>query len=547
MISFLATLRGRKIGSAIARARIICVLCGLGLTTGGARAGDWPQWGRTANRNFASDEKGLPDSFSPGERDAKTGVIDLTTTRNVKWVVRLGNSALGNPTVAGGRVFIGTDDSTIVDDPRFKRTRGGMVKCLDEQTGKMLWQLVTPVRRLPEPAHFGHQHLGTISSPTVEGDRVYVVSSRGDILCLDVRGQADGNQGPFTDEAQYMAGADSPPVTLGETDADIIWRYDPVDELGVLPHDSAGCAILIHGDVLYLSTSNGADRTHLKIAAPEAPAFIALDKHTGRLLATEGEQLSRRIYHAQWCSPSAGEVDGRTLIFLGGGDGVCYAFEALTTIPAQPVKLKKAWWYDCVPPQYKTRDGQPITYMDGDRQLNRGTPNLNDGLYMGPSDVIATPVFLHGRIYVAIGRDPTDGRGRGMFHCIDAGRTGDITESGRIWTYDGLDRALSTAAVVDGLVYVVDIAGRIHCLDAGTGRVCWAHETGAEAWGGALAAAGKLYFGNKKELTVMAQGREPKVLATIPLGSPIYGSPIAANGVLYVASQRYLWAVQQLP
>ena len=514
----------------------------------GSSASDWPQWGRTDNRNLVSDEKGLPDTFTPGEKNPTTGDFDLATTRNVKWVVKLGGSALGNPTVAGGRVFIGTDDATVVEDARFKRTRGGLIKCLDEKTGRLLWQLVTPVRTgLPEPAHFGHQAIGTISSATVEGDRVYVVSSRGDVLCLDVRGQADGNQGPFQDEAQYMVGPGNTSVVLRETDADIIWRYDPIDELGVLPHDSAGCAILIHGDVLYLSTSNGMDRTHLKMAAPEAPAFIALDKRTGRLLATEDEQLSRRLFHAQWCSPSLGKVGDKTLIFLGGGDGVCYAFEALTTIPETPVKLKKAWWYDCLPPQYKLRDGQPITYMDGDRLLNRNSPNTNDGRYLGPCDVIATPVFVNGRIYVAIGRDPTDGRGRGMFHCIDAGQRGDITASGRLWSYDGLDRALATAAVAEGLVYVVDIAGRIHCLDAENGTAYWTHETGAEAWGGALAADGKIYCGNKKELTIMAQGRQAHVLARIPLGSAIYGSPIAARGVLYVASQRYLWAVASNP
>lgn len=530
-----------------ARVAAGCWLGGLGSHAARLGAADWPQWGRTDNRNPVSEEKGLPTTFAPGDRNATTGVLDAATSQHVKWVVKLGGSALGNPTVAGGRVFIGTDDATVAEDARFKRTRGGMIKCLDEQTGNLLWQLVTPVRRLPLPAHFGHQSIGTISSATVEGDRVYVISSRGEVLCLDVRGQADGNQGPFTDEARYLVGAGDPPVVLQANDADIIWRYDPVDELGVLPHDSAGCAILIQGDVLYLSTSNGMDRTHLQMAAPEAPAFIALEKHTGRLLATEQEGLSRRLFHAQWGSPSAGKIGNQTLIFLGGGDGVCYAFAALTAIPATPVKLQKVWEYDCIPPHYKTRDGQPITYMDGDKLLNRLGPNNNDGRYVGPSDVIATPVFVHGRIYVAIGRDPTDGRGRGMFHCIDASQTGEITTRGRIWTYDGLERALATAAVADGLVYVVDIAGSIHCLDADTGQVCWVHATGAEAWGGALAADGKIYFGNKRELTVMAQGRQARVLASIPLGSAIYGSPIAANGVLYVASQKYLWAVAHRP
>jgi outer membrane protein assembly factor BamB len=146
---------------------------------------------------------------------------------------------------------------------------------------------------------------------------------------------------------------------------------------------------------------------------------------------------------------------------------------------------------------------------------------------------------------VAIGQDPEHGRGRGMFHCIDATKTGDITESGRIWTYDGMDRSISTAAVADGLVYVPDIAGRLHCLDADTGKCYWIEDTQAQTWGGPLLADGRLYFGNQKEFFIMATGKEAKILSRVRLGSPVYSTPIAANGVVYVASNHYLWALQQ--
>jgi outer membrane protein assembly factor BamB len=148
-------------------------------------------------------------------------------------------------------------------------------------------------------------------------------------------------------------------------------------------------------------------------------------------------------------------------------------------------------------------------------------------------------------VYLAIGQDPAHGRGRGLFHCIDPSKTGDITESGRIWTYDGLDRSISTPTIADGLVYIPDIAGRLHCLDAQTGQCHWVHETKAETWGSVLAADGKLFLGTKKAFWTLAAGKEPKVLSEIHLGSPVYSSPIVANGVLYVASQQYLWAVQQ--
>ena len=198
--------------------------------------------------------------------------IDMATTRNVKWVARLGSTAYGNPTVAGGRVFVGTNDKTIAADPRFQRTSGGMVKCFDEANGKLLWQLVVPHRDGLIPGiRYAHQDLGVCSSPAIEGDRAYVVTCDAGVAALDVHGQAGGNRGPFLDEGRYMAGPGNPPVKLQTGDADIVWRYDLVDDLHTCPHDATGCSILICGDLLYMSTSNGVDYDHVRVLPPRPP------------------------------------------------------------------------------------------------------------------------------------------------------------------------------------------------------------------------------------------------------------------------------------
>lgn len=490
------------------------------------------------------EETDLPESFVPGRKDPKGTTIDLATTENVKWVAKLGSNAYGNPTVSNGKVFVGTDDLTLLADSRFSRTKGGLLKCFDEESGALLWQLATPVRTkgLHREILFSHQHLGVCSSPTVEDGRVYIVGSAGDVLCLDTQGQANGNDGPFQDEGQYMAGEGKAAIDLDAHDGDIIWRYDPLDELGVCPHDATSCSILICGDFLYLGTSNGVDRPHEKVLAPDAPGMIVLNKHTGQLVATEQMGLSRRLYHAQWSSPSLGTVGDRTLVFFGGGDGKCYAFAALTEMPEKLVPLEVVWSFDCLPDDYKYRDGKLIPYYEGDKRKSWST-NKNDGNYIGPSQIIATPVFYENRIYVAIGQDPAHGRGKGLLCCIDATQKGDITKTGCIWRYNGLDRSISTVTISDGLVYATDVAGRLHCLDADNGKVHWVLETKAETWGGALVADGRLYLGNKKKFYVLAAGPELKVLSEIRLGSPAYSTPVAANGVLFVASQKYLWAV----
>jgi hypothetical protein len=188
---------------------------------------DWLQWGGRDSRNAISDETGLPEAFDP------SGKGDSEASGNVKWSVRLGSYIYGNPTVADGRVFVGTDDLSLTDDPRLERSRSGMVKCLDAASGDILWQLAIPKRShgLPKEAHYGHQHLGVCSSPAVDGDRVYVVSSANEVLCLDINGMADGNDGPFQDEGQYMVGPGQKPIEPGPTDADIVWLFDMIAEV----------------------------------------------------------------------------------------------------------------------------------------------------------------------------------------------------------------------------------------------------------------------------------------------------------------------------
>jgi outer membrane protein assembly factor BamB len=503
-----------------------------------ARAEDWPQWGgKDLGRNMVSAEKNLPETFAP-----------KTPMENVRWMATLGNYIQGNPTIANGRVFVGTDDATLEEDTRFKRTHGGMVQCLDEATGRLLWKLVIPARtrdRLPENAHYGEQRLGTCSSPAIVGDRAYIITGACEVMCLNVKGLVDGNTGPFQNEAVYEAGKGNPPVKLGKQDADIIWSFDLIDQLGICPHDLAACSPLVDGRFLYTTSCNGVNHAHDKCLRPDAPSFVCLDTETGKLLATDTEGLGHRMWHCLWSPPSMGTVDGKKMIFFGGADGVCYAFEALTSVPDAPIHFKKVWQFDCDPESFRHPGGQnPFNYYIGDRR-KKYTTNKNDGTFVGPSEIISSPVFHDGRVYTTIGQDPTHGRGRGLLHCIDASKTGDITQTGCVWTYEGIERTIASVAISDGLLYAVDLPGRVHCLDVKTGKPYWVYETNAETWGTPLVADGKVYITNKKNLVVMATGKEAKLIATIPLGSPSYGTPVTANGTLFVVSQHNLWAVQK--
>jgi len=264
------------------------------------------------------------------------------------------------------------------------------------------------------------------------------------------------------------------------------------------------------------------------------------------LFAREDVGLSEKLFHAQWGSATLAQVGARTLVLLGGNDGVCYAFEALSDAEARegerPGTLKLAWSFDCNPPHYQRgADGKPIYYYQGDlrvykRKVKDGEStegfNSGDGTFVGPNEILASPVYADGRVYVVTGRDPLHGLGRGVLTCIDATGEGDITASGLVWRFEGIGRSLSTVAVADGLVYAADLGGWVYCLDGATGALYWKHDTGSEIWGNPLVADGKVFVNSKGAFWIFAAGREKAVLFMSRGGGEC--GAIAANGAVYV-------------
>lgn len=502
------------------------------------QAADQPQWGEAWSRNQVSAERGLPESFDPA------------TGRNIRWTAKLGTETHSTPVIAGGRVFIGTNNG----EPRDPKHTGdrGVVMCLDERDGRLLWQLVVPKRE--EDPYFDWPKCGVSSSVTVDGDRAYVLDNRGVVLCLDVHGMANGNDGPFRDEGAYMtprrdSGAAPPkpvigvevapepglrpldrePLAPGPLDADILWMCDLVTQAGIWPHDGAHSSILVLGDHLYLNTSTGVDNTHRRIRRPGAPSLIALDKHTGRYLAREREGIAPNIFHCTWSSPSVATIRGAPRIFFAGGNGIVYAFKPLTGTPQgdSPAALEKALQYDPDP-------GSPKS------EVHRYTQNRAEG----PSNIYGMPVVLNGRLYIAGGGDVFWGKTEAWMKCVDITRTGSVAADAEIWSASLEQHTLTTAAVADGLVFATDTAKNLHCLDAATGRSLWIQQCQGTFWASPFVADGKVYAGTRSgDFWVLAAAREKRVLFQTRLPSKISATVTAANGVLYIATMTELHAV----
>jgi outer membrane protein assembly factor BamB len=400
----------------------------------------------------------------------------------VKWMAELGSQSYGNPVVGGGQVYVGTNNE-LLRNPKEGGDRG-VLMCFRESDGKFLWQHTN--EKLAAGRALDWPFQGVCSSPLIEGDRVYYVSNRAELVALDPKGDGAGN-------------------------AKVIWKFDMIEEVGASPHNMANSSPVSYGDLIYVSTANGQDESHVHIPSPRAPSMVAVNKKTGKL-EWEVNNVGERILHGQWSSPAVGKIGDVVQVMMGEGDGWIRSYEALTG--------KKLWEFDLNPKDSvwpKTRN-----------------------------EVISTPVIYKDRVYIANGQDPEHGEGVGHLYAIDATKRGDITTSGRLWHYDKIRRSVSTGAIHNGLLFYSDFSGFLHCLDIETGKPYWTHDLLAAIWGSPMVINGKVYLGDEDgDVVVLEAAKEKKLIAEMNMGSSVYGTAVPANGALFLMNRNQLWALEQ--
>ncbi len=472
------------------KAKSLCLALAAFLMAGHLVADESKQamFGNTWSRNMVSPEKGLPTTW------------DTQSGKNIKWSVPVGSQSYAGPVIFDGKVYIGTNNESLKDES-IKGDKGN-VMAFDVKTGEFLWQMVHD--KLPETKLHDWPLQGVCSTPVVEGDRLWYVSNRAQVVALDVGGLADGNNGPFKDE-QYK----------GDKHGDVIWSYDMMGELDVFPHNLATGSPLIVGDLLFTTTGNGVDEGHFNVPSSFAPSFIAMNKNTGELV-WENADPGENILHGTWTNPAYGVIKGRAQVIFPGGDGWVYSFA--------PKTGKLLWKFDCNPKDSVWRLG------------GSGTRN----------NIISTPVIHDGKVYIAVGQDPEHGEGPGNFYAIDASLSGDVTDKATVWHRGGkeFNRTISTVAINDGIVYAADLSGFLYALDANTGEHFWTYDAFAAVWGSPFVADGRIYMGDEDgDIIVLKEGKKLEEIAEMNVGSAVYTTPVAHDGTLYILSRNRLFAI----
>lgn len=557
-------------------------LVGAGLEQVAGQAGDsndtdnqltveWTQWGGDSARNNVPTGKNIPTEWEVGDFDYRTGEWDPSEAENIKWVSRLGSQTYGNAVVAGDKIIVGTNNNGGWLQRYPSDVDLGCLIAFDVETGKFLWQHSS--EKLPTGRVHDWPQQGICCAPLVEGDRLWFVTSRGEVRCLDTEGFYDGeNDGQFTHEEQEIKDRDHKYEIKQE--ADVVWSYDMMDQLGISQHNMCSCSVTAAGDLLFVNTSNGVDVEHNYIPSPEAASFFAMDKNSGEVLWTDNSP-GLNILHGQWSSPTYGMLAGKPQVIFAGGDGWVYSFDPRGTSDGKA----KLWWkFDANPKTSKWELG------------GRGTRN----------NIIATPVLYEDRVYVAVGQDPEHGEGIGHLWCIDPSGSGDVSpelafnsadpdkviphkrvqavvpeegdlarpnpNSAVIWHYSEFDqngdgevefeetmhRSCGTVAIRDDILYIADFSGLFHCLHADTGKVNWTYDMLSAAWGSPLIIEDKVYIGDEDgEVAIFRHSADPEVAmedeepayGTRDMGNSVYSTPIVASNVLYISNRTHLFAI----
>jgi outer membrane protein assembly factor BamB len=459
---------------------------------------DWSQWGRDDTHNAVSPEKNVSLDFTFDVKDDNGDV--KTTNKNIAWVAALGNRTVIPPVISDGLVWIGTN-ARPPDDPKIpsKVWDGGILLCFRESDGELAWRHRTP--RIPRGTwveDFAMSSLGSV--PYVDGDRLWYMNNRNEVVCFDI--------------APLKAGAGEPRL---------VSSYDTRKELGVFAHKplmSGGMAASIAGD-----------KDHVYVVT------------------------RANILHVQISSPLVCEVDDRKQVVMAQGDGWVRSFEADTGrllwkcdlnpkdsvyelggngtrnyIVATPV-LYDGRIYIPTGRDIEHGPGQGALYCidptkDGDisRELpdgpKKGKPNPNSGVvwYTPPQVPDDAP-----RIMVGPMRKRDLLRNRDFYFC----------------------NCFGSVTIHDGLLYAADMMGFVYCFDAKTGKLHWVDDTKTSISGQPLWVDGKLFVGTwLGNVHVYAHGKEMKQLAKVECEDQIRSGMVYANRTLYVTTDKTLYAIR---
>ena len=273
---------------------------------------------------------------------------------------------------------------------------------------------------------------------------------------------------------------------LDTTDGRTIWtRQDlPCDHFR-----GAGSSPIVFGELLFL-TFDGADRQYV----------AALDKTTGETVW----QKDRGIDYGTDNGDNK-KAFGTPTVIATGGQAALVSPSAGATIAYDPLTGRELW------------------------RVQHGGMNA-----------AAPPLSGQGLIFVNTG----DG-GFKQF-AVRPGGQGDVTESHVVWKFQTAVPSRCAPLLIGDLLFMLNEAGIVTCLDAKTGEVVWKHRLGGNYSSSPLSAEGRIYLNGEDGTShVIAAGRKFELLSTNHLDAGCMATPAIAGRAIFHRTKTHLYRLEE--
>ena len=311
------------------------------------------------------------------------------------------------------------------------------------------------------------------------------------------RKQNDATPSPVTDGKNVWVVTGSGKVTAFDMDGKQIWKKDLQQEYGPFGHNwGYGSSPLLHDGSLIVEVLHG-------MRTDDPSYIVSFSAETGKIQwRQERPTDAQRESPDAYTTPVLLKHEDKTQIVISGGDYVT---------------------------GHDFNTGKEIWRASGLNPLKRSNYRI-----------VPTPVIVDGLIYAPTRKKP--------LLALKVGGTGDITESHKVWKYEGSGAPDVPSPICDGkYFYMVDDRGLVTCLDAKTGTVIWGPETTTEGIVSAspILSEGKLYILNEKAVTsIVSVGSEFKLLATNELdGTYTLASPAVSGSQLFIRTSTFLYCI----
>ncbi|MEM9701371.1 MAG: PQQ-binding-like beta-propeller repeat protein [Planctomycetota bacterium] len=373
------------------------------------------------------------------------------------------------------------------------------------------------------------------STPIVYGDAVFLTQpeseeNRRSLLCLDLetgeerwrRGAAyDAKEpthrtnpycsaSPVADEERVIAWFGSAGLICWDHAGEELWRRD----LGKQTHQwGYGSSPILYGDLCILNFGPGAREF-----------LLAVDKRTG-----ETVWRVNALVDDEERALSGPENDGGANDFGRNDD--------------RAERLRGSWSVPVLA-EIPRPDGQPKDQLilTLPRRVASFDPASGERLWVcggGAPLAYASPMIV-GETVVALGGY------RGAALAVNATGEGNVTATKRLWQTPKGGGWLGTGVTVDGTVYVADMGGTLHALDAETGETLWRTRTAGSTWSSVTRGGADRLFLLSKEgaTTVFAPNKERfEEIAVNRLAESTNASVVIARNTLLLRTDEALWAI----